>query len=99
MMPKSLVHLPEGSRTLPTSLLPGAMTALLLLAILPDAASACAVCFDTTAENRMAFMQTTALLSLLPLVMVGSVGAWIRKRTRELAEEFSDDEFGPRGEP
>lgn len=99
MTTKSPTHVRQTGRTILTSVLPGASAALVLMAILPGDASACAVCFDTTAENRMAFMQTTALLSLLPLVMVGGAGAWIRKRARELAEEFGDDESGPRGEP
>jgi hypothetical protein len=40
-----------------------------------------------SAENRMAFFQTAAVLSLLPLGMIGGLGAWIRKRSRELHEE------------
>jgi len=62
-----------------------------LLLLLPGAASACAVCFDTTAENRMAFMQTTVILSLLPLGMVAGVGAWVRKRARDLESESPQD--------
>jgi hypothetical protein len=58
--------------------------ALLLLVVLPDAAQACAVCFDASDENRRAFLATTAFLSLLPLGMVGGVGLWIRKRSREM---------------
>lgn len=99
MMTNSVVHVGQRGLSILTSLLFGATAALVFLAILPAAAAACAVCFDTTAENRMAFMQTTVLLSLLPLVMVGGAGAWIRKRARELAKEFGDDESGPRGEP
>lgn len=56
----------------------------LVLLTLPEKASACAVCFATTEENRMAFLATTAILSLLPLGMVGGLGAWLRKRSREL---------------
>ena len=70
-----------------------------LLLLLPGAAWACPVCFDTTAENRMAFMQTTVLLSLLPLGMVGGVGVWIRRRARALDLEGRSDLHGESGGP
>ena len=60
--------------------------ALGALFLLPDAAHACAVCFDSSDENRRAFLVTTAFLSLLPLGMVGGAGLWLRKRAREVAE-------------
>ena len=60
--------------------------ALLLLALLPDAAAACPVCFDPRDENRMAFLATTVFLSLLPLGMVAGAGVWMRRRVRELDE-------------
>jgi len=58
--------------------------ALLLLALLPEVASACPVCFDPREENRMAFLATTVFLSLLPLGMVAGAGVWMRRRVREL---------------
>lgn len=70
----------------------GAM-ALVLLAALPDAVLACPVCFDSSDENRVAFLATTAFLSLLPLGMVGGAGLWLRKRSREIdAQEFAEEE-------
>lgn len=57
---------------------------LVLLAALPEVVLACPVCFDSSDENRMAFIATTAFLSLLPLGMVGSAGLWLRKRSRDL---------------
>lgn len=59
----------------------------LLLGALPEVALACPVCFDMSAENRLAFFQTAAVLTLLPLGMIGGLGAWIRKRSRELHED------------
>ena len=67
--------------------------ALLLLALLPDAAAACPVCFDPRDENRMAFLATTVFLSLLPLGMVAGAGVWMRRRVRELDE--GEDAFRP----
>lgn len=68
---------------------------LVLLAALPDVVLACPVCFDSSDENRMAFLATTAFLSLLPLGMVGSAGLWLRKRSREVdALERSESSLG-----
>jgi hypothetical protein len=57
--------------------------ALLALLLLPGVASACPVCFDSSDENRRAFLATTAFLTLLPLGMVGGAGLWLRKRARQ----------------
>lgn len=65
--------------------------ALLMLAILPDVAHACPVCFDPREENRIAFLATTAFMSLFPLSMVGGLGLWLRRRSRQLR----DSEDGP----
>ena len=56
------------------------LLALCFLAALPDAAHACAVCFDPREENRLAFLATTIFMSLVPLGMVGGLGLWLRKR-------------------
>jgi hypothetical protein len=64
-----------------------AVLALLLVAVLPDVALACPVCFDSSDENRQAFLATTAFLSLLPLGMVAGTGLYIRKRTKDLDED------------
>ncbi len=69
-----------------------AFMALALVAVLPEAAWACPVCFDSSDENRQAFLATTAFLSLLPLGMVAGAGMYIRKRTRELDEGTADSE-------
>ena len=63
-----------------------ALLAFGLLAVLPETAWACPVCFDSSDENRRAFIATTAFLSLLPLGMVAGAGMYIRKRTREVDE-------------
>lgn len=63
--------------------------AALALVVLPDAAYACAACFDANAENRQAFIATTAFLTILPLGMVGGAGLWLRHRVRERAAEES----------
>jgi hypothetical protein len=66
--------------------------ALLALVAFPDTAEACAVCFDSSEENRQAFIATTAFLTLLPLGMVTGAGFWLRRRVRERdAEESQSD--------
>ena len=61
---------------------------LAALAIFPDIAHACPVCFDARDENRQAFLATTAFLSLLPLGMVAGAGLWLRRRSREIDAEI-----------
>ena len=62
-----------------------------VLALLPDVAHACPVCFDARDENRQAFLATTAVLSLLPLGMVAGAGLWMRKRSREIDEQIDSE--------
>lgn len=66
--------------------------ALAVLALVPEVAHACAVCFDARDENRQAFLATTAFLSLLPIGMVAGAGLWLRKRSREIDQELDDRE-------
>jgi len=68
------------------------LAALALVAVLPEAVSACPVCFDARDENRQAFIATTAFLSLLPLGMVAGAGLWVRKRSHEVDEELGGDD-------
>jgi hypothetical protein len=46
----------------------------------PQLSDACAVCFSARDENRQAFTITTAFLTALPLLMVGSLVFWLRRR-------------------
>lgn len=63
--------------------------ALIGLAVLPEIAHACAVCFDGPGETRKAFFATTAFLTLLPLGMVASAGVWLRGKARR-ADSLGD---------
>ncbi len=47
-------------------------------------ADACPVCFSAKDETRLAFYFSTALLSILPLSMVGGVIFWIRTRFKRV---------------
>ena len=63
---------------------------VLFLAAFPEAVHACPVCFDSSDANRVAFLATTAFLSLLPLGMVASAGLWIRRRAKEQDDGYVD---------
>ena len=69
------------------------VVAAALLALAPDVAHACPVCFDPRAENRFAFLGTTIFLSLLPLGLIGSMVLFVRHRSRKLDEESPASEL------
>ncbi len=62
--------------------LSGVLLVALLLA--PQLGQACAVCFSSSDENRLAFSVTTVFLTALPLVMIGSFVFWLRQRVLRL---------------
>jgi len=58
------------------------------LAIVPRASEACAVCFvGNNDESRIAFLVTTGLLTLLPLLLLGGAFWWLRRRFAVLDRE------------
>ena len=50
---------------------------------LPGTAFSCAVCFSGTEESLQAYYITTAFLTLLPVLMVASIGYWIYRKHKE----------------
>src|SRR5262249_39468317 len=60
--------------------------AWVLLAVLPDAASACSVCYGGDEASRKAFLFTTVLLSMLPIGMIVGLGWWVWSSTREVGD-------------
>ncbi len=76
--------------------------AAILLA--PRLAGACAVCFaGRSDEARVAFLGTTVLLTVLPLLMIGSLVCWLYRRSQHIQQE-RDTESAlvagiPRGSP
>jgi hypothetical protein len=75
-----------SARRATTAVLAGLALAAVLLA--PDAARACAVCAGKdSAAVSWAMLKGTALLSLLPLGVIGT-GVWyLRRRARQLAAD------------
>ena len=56
---------------------------VLIFLLLPGAANACAVCFSGSEETLEAFYVTTIFLTLLPVVMLFSIGYWIYRKHRK----------------
>ena len=77
-----------------TGVAAAAVIALVAMAVFPDVAHACPVCFDRDDEARLAFLATTGLLTVLPLGMVAGTGWWLRKRVREVEAERGRAEAG-----
>lgn len=73
------------------------VTLLVAAALLlgPRALFACPMCFDPRAENRVAFATTAAVMTLLPLGMVGALALWLRRRARTLKEQGEDPNPDP----
>ncbi len=61
-------------------------TAFAAIFAIPGAADACAVCYQAkTDASRIAFIGTTALLTFLPLVVVGGGVWWVRRKFAQAA--------------
>ena len=54
------------------------------VAWLAGSASACPSCASPLEENRQAFVDTTIFLTVVPLVMIGGLIWWIRRKARAL---------------
>lgn len=62
---------------------------LLTVWLLPEVAHACPVCGQALEQSRVAFIISTALMTLLPLVVLGSTGYWVVRRIKR--REAEDD--------
>jgi len=61
----------------------GAAIALLLgMGSVADDAVGCSVCFSALEKTREAYYLTTVLLGILPFLMLGGFGLWLRRATR-----------------
>lgn len=58
--------------------------AALFFASMADWARACPSCASPLEENRQAFVDTTIFLTVVPLVMIGGLIWWIRRKAREM---------------
>jgi len=58
----------------------------------PSVVLACSVCQGGTADNRIEFILTTALLTFLPLGLIGGVIFGLRRRYLSLAQQETRDD-------
>ena len=58
---------------------------VLSLSLIPGIANACAVCFSGREESLEAFYLTTIFLTLLPLIMLASIGFWLFRQYKKAA--------------
>jgi hypothetical protein len=79
---------------------PAAIAVLLgAIAGVPRVAAACAVCMaGYNDETRQAFLASTAFMSLLPLLLIGGLVWWLRRRARSGREGMRAPGARPTGE-
>ena len=59
----------------------GWLTVALLVVVTPALAWACPACFaGKNEENRIAFIITTSFMTFVPVLMLGSLAWWVKKR-------------------
>ena len=63
------------------------------LFILPQFASACAVCSDGEKQNAMAFFWTTILLTAIPLALLGVLVRWAQVKAKSIEDSPEDDKM------
>jgi hypothetical protein len=70
-----------------------------LLLLHPAAAFACPVCFSAANSHVLStYHFTAAMMTLLPLVIVGSIGAWLYLRFRACRPEGREEDREGSGE-
>ena len=57
-----------------------------VVASVSSVAHACPTCASPLEENRQAFVDTTILLTLVPLAMIGGFVWWLRRKARSLEQ-------------
>lgn len=56
---------------------------LLFLLVSQSAAWACPVCVFGSDQTRTAFIVTTAIMSAVPLALIGGIVLWLRQQSRQ----------------
>ena len=63
-----------------------------LMAMVPNSALACAVCFGGEDDNRQAFIDTTVILTVAPLIIVG-LFIWMLIRRISKVEKLRQEQL------
>ena len=66
-------------------------TLLTLLIALPSAALACPGCIAANEEHRNAFLFTTALLTLIPLIIIGFTVRYLQAKAKKQRRQEQAD--------
>ncbi len=70
------------------------LAALILGTLWPALSQACPFCFSGSPRVRMAFFETTILLSLLPLGLIGAGVVWLFRAGRlSLGRDFEESDY------
>ena len=64
--------------------------AIALTFLWPSIGFACAVCGRSDERNADAFLSSTIVMSLLPLMLLGGGILWIRKKSNETPDDPED---------
>ncbi len=73
-----------------------AVLSVALLAALPRAAFACAMCIGASGRNAVAYAATAVFLSAVPLGSVFGFMAWLKRRAKRLDEQGPHTSESPR---
>jgi NADH:ubiquinone oxidoreductase subunit 3 (subunit A) len=77
-----------------------ARVAMLAIVLTPEIATACSVCFSGRSdETRVAFIATTALLTALPLLLIGGFVWWLRRRAMQMQQSERALRAAPEPQP
>lgn len=72
-----------------------AFLSVLLLNVEP--ARACSVCFSATDEARVAYYLTTALMMVVPLLLLAAIGFWLYRSFAKQRAELHEQELAAAG--
>lgn len=67
-----------------------ALAAAFLVTVFPDVAHACPTCFSANDANRVAYITTYVIMTLLPLAFVGGLVYWLFGRYAAQEAEMTD---------
>ena len=76
-----------------------AAAVVLIVCLLPEVAHACPVCGQAKEESQLAFIVTTAFMTLLPLTLIGSLGYYLWRRMKHIEAEEARAAAGPELDP
>lgn len=68
---------------------------VLFLSLWPRLSEACSVCFSAEGEVRVAFIISTAFLTVVPLIGAGLIIWWVRRRLKQHSLDQAEHDLLP----